>query len=620
MLPPARRTRSCKPDDLQPTLDDTILRQSERKRNGRRNRSPRPMRTRQTDKSNSDEQEEDDDENEDDDDDDDEGESSSSDRKSDMSELDECVDAEEEKNIIASYARHSRSPVALSSPSPISLRSRRAASVSAIEEDDAVEDRLDMISIGPMSESDLSSYNDMFLDPAFGGSSGLPGVVGSEEVEWPLGLGEEDDDFDDFDDRVGWESFFLDDSEMEGSDLLSNTPVFVDLHGFEAGETTDEEEFTLIKMETQSATHQTANVSHVEDGNMVITTAHRPPVLATWERDMHDARQSLIIDGISTHTASQLSTPLPILTTAAAAAAAADGVASSTKSAARPTKTHYRSPSPHLDDILDSSMLGSSSPSSSGATITLSSPRRSRRQQRASPITTRRRHSSPIAKQHQQQRIPVGLFRRGITASEKTNGRDKRAAMREWYALQQKRQRSLRQRSTAHLLSTHGTINPNLATPGPNPASYFLASSSSNHTTTMPSSPTSSSSHLLTPSAKASGGLDAAPTLTSTPQRRNHSYANTSKSRSNATRMSKRRQLIDQSSSSSTRYALDDVFDEFYYYLDEDEKSTDIKDADFLPAHPGDDRDDADGYMIDIGGMDLDGSSHISMVMSPLFA
>jgi hypothetical protein len=302
------------------------------------------------------------------------------------------------------------------------------------------------------------------------------------------------------DDRVGWECFFGNsDSEQETKrpkrrkrrrepeELPKINIVCKDSSEDEeeesSGETTDEEEFVRLwkikawehkikspKLKPQQSARVLRQSPPRE--RVVTTTSHQPPPLGTWAKDA--SSELLVLDGISVRSATR------------AARQGRRNSGTKRHSQSKDRGVRRRSPrskvnnedededeeegdedededgilSPRVevdilevDDILDASLLLSSA-DSDGSDIKTRRKRRKRKSQSpnqastaaaAAATTATRRPSEVIAPgPPTRKRVPVGLFRQGITMGEKVHGRDIRAAIKEWYALQTRRQRQQR--------------------------------------------------------------------------------------------------------------------------------------------------------------------------------
>ena len=223
----------------------------------------------------------------------------------------------------------------------------------------------------------------------------------------------------------------------------------------EEGETTDEEEFSLIKLKSKDSTVLETNTSIISankyansihhQSDLIITTANRPPMLGTWQRESYKQRDDLFYGSIPNQTMRAKPPICPYTDKALKKHEAYEDIKINCELASIPCVNNFNSTLQqarsqkirswsiskkqillsNFDEIIETSVFEDESEESAPCSDALERPAL--------------RYKS----------VPVGLFRKGITMSEKVNGREKRSAIKEWYSLQQKRHKALRNRSNS---------------------------------------------------------------------------------------------------------------------------------------------------------------------------
>jgi hypothetical protein len=221
-------------------------------------------------------------------------------------------------------------------------------------------------------------------------------------------------------DRVGWECF-IDDTDVEmGEDWMH---IDDESTRFGGGDTTDEEDFKLLgppAISPKTATKRKQKKSHIDIVADVITTAHQPPPLATWERD---GDEITIIDALPSM---QSPLPLPILQTSPPA-----------------------SPDllPAIDEFFDSSLLvtptdnDSMSDASASSSYTVTRTPRSRKNSVATSTSVNTDpFVTPANRGRDKRKVPLGSYRRKVMLGERgLEAQEKSVFLKEWYTLQERR-------------------------------------------------------------------------------------------------------------------------------------------------------------------------------------
>ena len=254
----------------------------------------------------------------------------------------------------------------------------------------------------------------------------LRALIDDPQVSTFSGLGSWIDE--DEADRVGWECF-VDDTDVDmGDDLYYGDD---DSTRFGGGDTTDEEDFQRLVNPAASPApkrkHKRANDLVLD----VVTTAHRPPPLATWERD---GDEITIIDALPFSFQSPF--PSPQVEDIAEMSPSQDIL--------------------HLEEFFDASLLvnipDEAAISDASSTYTLTRPRSSRSRKdssaTAASFNTNDTFVTP-APRGRARKVPIGSYRRQVLLSERSlEAREKSVVLKEWYTLQERR--NLRQLSKSH--------------------------------------------------------------------------------------------------------------------------------------------------------------------------
>ena len=220
-------------------------------------------------------------------------------------------------------------------------------------------------------------------------------------------------------DRVGWECF-IDDTDVEmGEDWMH---IDDESTRFGGGDTTDEEDFKLLgppAISPKTATKRKQKKSRNDIVADVVTTAHQPPPLATWERD---GDEITIIDALPS-----IQSPLP-LTLQFSPPASPDLL-------------------PAIDEFFDSSLLVtppdnecmSDASASSGYTVTRTPRSRKNSTATATSFNTDS-FVTPANRGRDKRKVPLGSYRRKVMLGERSlEAQEKSVFLKEWYTLQERR-------------------------------------------------------------------------------------------------------------------------------------------------------------------------------------
>ena len=221
-------------------------------------------------------------------------------------------------------------------------------------------------------------------------------------------------------DRVGWECF-IDDTDVEmGEDWMH---IDDESTRFGGGDTTDEEDFKLLgppAISPKTAKKRKQRKSHNDIIADVITTAHQPPPLATWERD---GDEITIIDALPSN-----QSPLPLPTLPTPPPASPDLL-------------------PAIDEFFDSSLLVmptdnesmSDASASSGYTVTRT-PRSRKDSLATSTSFNTDSFVTPANRGRDKRKVPLGSYRRKVMLGERSlEAQEKSVFLKEWYTLQERR-------------------------------------------------------------------------------------------------------------------------------------------------------------------------------------
>jgi hypothetical protein len=374
----------------------------------------------------------------DDEEDDEEGEDSEDDESDDLGDSGDDIDieGEEERAIIAEESRR--------------LRSYSDDDDDADEEDDELDEEEDLFQAQHYTSSESSPdedhefyQNDLYLDATFcrppeklqtkvhstprrnSNTSDtllydnpiLRALIEEHGGMTPYG---EEVWHDSEEDRVGWECF-IDDTDVEmGEDWMH---IDDESTRFGGGDTTDEEDFKLLGPPTispKTAKKRKQKKSYNDIVADVVTTAHQPPPLATWERD---GDEITIIDALPSN---QSPLPLPTLQTPPPA-----------------------SPNllPAIDEFFDSSLLVmptdnesmSDASASSGYTVTRTPLSRNDSLATSTSFNTDS-FVTPANRGRDKRKVPLGSYRRKVMLGERSlEAQEKSVLLKEWYTLQERR-------------------------------------------------------------------------------------------------------------------------------------------------------------------------------------
>jgi hypothetical protein len=322
------------------------------------------------------------------------------------------------------------------------------------EEEDLFQEEKNYSSSESSPDEDHEFYqNDLYLDAAYGHPAGKlmystphtnparSDVVQNDLMEYdnPIlqalieeqGLGalssfgghqwDESDD-----DRVGWECF-IDDTDVDvGDDWMH---VDDESTRNECGDTTDEEDFKLLGPAAAPAP-KTRRKQKRSNGIVaeIITTAHQPPPLATWERD---GDEITIIDALPS---TQPTLPPPAMSSPPLIFPATPDI-------------------PVFEEFFDSTLLASPPENENGSvsdaasvsssyTATRNGAVRSRKDSTATATSIMTESFTiPITTQNRDGRkVPLGSYRRKVMLGERTlQAQEKSIFLKEWYTLQERR-------------------------------------------------------------------------------------------------------------------------------------------------------------------------------------
>jgi hypothetical protein len=314
------------------------------------------------------------------------------------------------------------------------------------EEEDIFQEKHYSSSESSPDEDQEFYQNDLYLDAVFGLPAGKlistpqthpvhSDVVHSDLVEYDnpilnalieehglpaLGAAQWDDGDDD---QVGWECF-IDDTDVDmGDDWMHVDEESTRIGG---GDTTDEEDFKLLGPSAPSPKTKRKQKKANDIVADVITTAHQPPPLATWERD---GKEIPIID-----TLPPSQSPLP---------------PASSPSHPFPLQTPDI---PALEDYFTSKLLASPDDNDEGCvsdaslssndTVTRDGIPRPRKDSTATATSIMTdSFTTPITTQTRDRRkVPLGSYRRKVMLGERTlEAQEKSVFLKEWYTLQERR-------------------------------------------------------------------------------------------------------------------------------------------------------------------------------------
>ena len=246
------------------------------------------------------------------------------------------------------------------------------------------------------------------------------------------------------DDRVGWECF-IDDTDVEmGEDWMH---IDDEETRYGGGDTTDEEDFKLLGPPaipvSSSATKRKQKKSNTLEIE-VVTTSHRPPPLATWERD---GAEITIIDALPT-----IQSPLP----------------SPFPPPAETPPPQATTNLPSLDEFFDSTLLAtheedesmSDASVSSIYTVTRTAGPRSRKNSSATATSfgTDSFITPTSLYGRGNRKVPLGSYRRKVMLGERSlEAQEKSVFLKEWYTLQERR--NLRKMSKSRNLESFDLLS-----------------------------------------------------------------------------------------------------------------------------------------------------------------